>query len=155
MQNVPTPLFPQGYMGPWCKWEEADKGHCHPSMLASSQITSFQSSLIEITAVPSFPNPRASAGLALQVCGLQECLNYCGPHWGLGSLLVLPRYFMQSFLLHFSCTIPGAREFWDLTYSLWFIQGWRSTFLFSDSLDLSGDVLSTSSPKLRKGEENR
>lgn len=35
IQNVPTPPFPEDYMGPWHKWKGTAKGHCHLSILAS------------------------------------------------------------------------------------------------------------------------
>lgn len=130
-------------------------------MLASSKITSYQSSLIEIAAIASFLQPPEPLQIWLYLLWQHLVLPYASdkaasvPLWALGIWVVLSKYSMESFLCHCSCAISGARACCNLTCSLWLIQRCREHIPVFISSDPSGDALSTSSPKLRRGEQNR
>lgn len=106
--------------------------------------------LIEITVVASFPNSRASADLALLIV---TTLVY--HKWETKPLWEIWWFYLDIPCSYFCSTVPAPFQMQSNTGILpdpWELsRDERSTFLFSDSLDLSEDVLATSIPKLRRG----
>lgn len=148
-------------MGPCHEWKGTAKGHCHPSTLASSKITSYQSSLTEIAAVASFLQSQSlfRSGSTDYENSWFYHMQVTKPHlyhselWGFGW------FYLNTPWSHFCAIVPVPSQVqrnavilpapWGLSRDA------GSTFLFSVSLDPFGDALSTSSPKLRRGEQNR
>lgn len=68
--------------------------------------------------------------------------------------MILSRNSMQLFLLHCSCTIPGARQYWDLAWSLGVIQRWEKDIPVSRFLRSLWGSSSYLYPKTQKREQN-